>query len=280
MKNSSLSQRALLVNLNISQWVGRKSDRQATETVIKAHKTDESAGSYNKKLLPNAKELETVGTIASQIRKYFYEQTLPWMTDGSRIISAKNHLKFASEIRKMNAEFERAVSEFEAAYPRLQLEAQKKLGGLYKASEYPSHAEIKDRFKCEVSYLPLPDVKDFRIEISESEKKAFVKKLQETETNAMRDVWTRLHDVTRTAAERLAAPDAIFRDSLLENVRELCNLLPALNIADDAKLEAARRDIEKLLGGISADSLRADKSKRAESAKKLKEITDKMAAFK
>lgn len=278
-KASALSQRALLVHINISQWTGRRADKQATDTVIKAHKTDSTAGGYTKRLLPGAKELEAVATIASQIRTYFYEQTLPWMTDGSRIISAKNHLKFAAEIRKMIAGFDSAVLDFEAAYPRLQAQAQKTLGGLYKGDEYPTPSEIKQKFKCEVSYLPLPDVKDFRVEVSESEKRAFVEKMKETESNAMRSVWERLHTVTRAAAEKLGAPDAIFRDSLLDNVKELCEMLPALNVSDDAKLDAAKKDIEKLINGYSPDALRADKSKRKDAAKKLKDVTDKMGAF-
>lgn len=278
-KSSSLSQRALLVNVNISQWIGRKADKKATDTVMKAHKTDATAGSYNKRLLPGAKELEAVATISTQIRKYFYEQTLPWMTDGSRIISAKNHLPFASEIKKKMNEFESAVKDFEAAYPRLQAASQKTLGGLYNAGEYPSHSEIKGKFNCEVNYLPLPDVKDFRVEVSESEKRAFVEKMKQTESAAMRSVWERLHGVVKAAAEKLSSPDAIFRDSLLENVSELCDLLPALNVSDDSKLEDARKDLQKLVGGYSLDSLRADKSKRKEAAKKLKDVTDKMGAF-
>lgn len=276
---SSLSTRALLVHINISQWAGRRTDKQATETVIKEHKTNLSAGSYNKRLLPNATELEAIATIASSIRKYFYEQTLPWMTDGSRIISAKNQMKFATEIRKMISEFETAVIDFESAYPRLQAAAQKTLGGLYNNGEYPSHATIKNKFKIEVNYMPLPDVKDFRVEVSEAEKKAFVDKIKETESAAMHEVWNRLHTVVKAAAEKLAEPDAIFRESLLENVRSMCDMLPALNVSDDEKLNQAKKDIEKLISGYSSNSLREDKSKRADAAKKLKSVTDKMGAF-
>lgn len=276
---SSLSQRALLVHVNISQWTGRKTDKKATDTVIKAHKTDASAGSYTKRLLPGAKELEAVSTISTQIRKFFYENTLPWMSDGSRIISAKNHLKFSGEMRKLAAEFETAASDFEAAYPRLQNASQKILGNLYNAQEYPAHQEIRGKFKCETNYLPLPDVSDFRVEVSESEKRAFVEKIKETESAAMRSVWERLHEVVKAAAEKLASPDAIFRDSLLANVSEMCSLLPALNISEDSKLEDARKELEKLVGVYSADSLRADKKQRKDAAKKLQDVTDKMGAF-
>lgn len=277
---SALSQRALLVNVSLSQWTARKKDLEATETVNQAHKTTNEAGSYTKKLLPGASELQAVSVIGTQIRKYFYDQTLPWMTDGSRIISAKNHMKFATEFRKMKNDFDNAVRDFEAAYPALQAKAKIALGDLYNANEYPAACEIAEKFKCEANYLPLPDVKDFRVEVSEAEKRAFVEKMKQTEAAATRDVWERLHTVVKNAAEKLAKPDAIFRDSLLENVREMTELLPALNVSEDAKLEAARRDVEKLLSGMgSADSIRNDKAKRQNAAKALKDVTDKMGAF-
>ncbi len=277
--NSSLAKRALLVSVKISQWTGRKTDDKATDTVTRTHKTDSEAGSYTKRLLPNAEELQEVRAHATKIRKYFYDQTLPWMTDGSRIISAKNHLKFTSEIRKMTGDFQRAAKDFESAYPRLQAKAQAQLGSLYSAAEYPTHAEIKNKFKCEINVLPMPDVKDFRVEVSEGEKKAFVEKMKEVEAEAMRSVWERLHGVLKTAAEKLNDPGAIFRDSLVENVSELCDLLPALNVSDDPKLDAAREDIKKLISGNSLETLRTDKKARKDVAKKLKDVTDKMGAF-
>lgn len=277
--SSSLSSRALLVNVNIKQWIGRRTDKKATDTVIKAHKTSEEAGKYTKKLLPGAAELQEVSAQAMCIRKYFYEQTLPWVADGSRIISAKNHLKFAAEIRKMVGEFERCTKAFESAYPKLQSKAQAQLGSLYSAADYPTHAEIKGKFKCDVRYFPVPDVDDFRVKLSEGEKKEFVEKMKETEAEAMRSVWERLHNVVQAAAKKLGSSDAIFRDSLLENITDLCDMLPALNVSEDPKLDQAREDLKKILSGYSADGLRADKKQRSMASKKLKEMTDKMDSF-
>ncbi len=280
VSQSALSQRALLVSVSLSQWTARRLSQEATETVSSAYNTDSSAGGYTKKLLPGATELQSVNVVGTQIRKYFYEQTLPWMSDGSRIISAKNHLKFATEFRKMKNEFETAVASFVSAYPSLQAKAQVTLGKLYNSAEYPDASEIGDKFKCEVNYLPLPDVKDFRVEVSEAEKRAFVEKMKQVETAASRDAWDRLHSVVKNAAEKLMKPDAIFRDSLLENVQDICNLLPSLNISEDPKLETARRDVEKLLNGIgSADTIRNDTTKRKDAAKALKNITDSMGAY-
>lgn len=276
-QSSGLSQRALLVAVNISQWAGRRLDKKATETVNLTHKTDATAGAYHKRLLPGAKELGEVQLVASQVRKYYYEQTLPWMSDGTRIISAKNYLKFVSDMRQMTTTFNNAVKDFEAAYPRLKTEAQKRLGDLYDASEYPD--DIKEKFSLEVSYIPLPDVKDFRVEISEAEKREFQRKMKQVESDAMRECWARLHGVVKTAAEKLARPDAIFRDSLIENITEVANLLPMLNISEDAKLESATKEVLDIVSKMSSETLRANVSERDKASKALSDIESRMGAF-
>jgi hypothetical protein len=275
--NSGLSQRALLVAVNISQWAGRKLDRKATETVNSTYKTSNIAGQYTKKLLPGANELEAVNQVAGQARKYFYEQTLPWMSDGTRIISAKNYLKFVSEMRKLKSDFEAKVKDFESAYPRLKANAAQSLGDLYNATEYPD--TISDRFHLEVSYLPMPDAKDFRVEISEAEKREFQRKMRQVESEAMRDVWTRLHTVVKAAALKLSTKDAIFRDSLIENITEMTALLPMLNIANDSKLDAAAKEIDDLVSKLSPDTLRVNQDERDKASKALSDIESRMGAF-
>jgi hypothetical protein len=276
-KNSGLSTRALLVSVNISAWAGRKLDQRATDSANAAHNADASAGRYTKKLLPGAVELQRVGVIAGQARKYYYEQTLPWMSDGTRIVSSKNYLKFQEGMRKIRADFETAVKEFEEAYPRLRLEAQSKLGNLFDASEYP--ATISERFGIEVNFYPMPDSKDFRVDISDAEKREFERKLKQTESRAIQDAAKRLLDVVKLASERLKDPKAIFRDSLLENIGEIAALIPMLNISDDPQLDAISDSAKTLIDSVSADTVRKDGREREHVRSKLAEIESKMGAF-
>jgi len=273
----SLSEKALLVVVSISQWSGRKIDKKATETANVAHKASQQAGRYHKALLPGAEELSNISALASQARTYFYEQTLPWMNDGSRIISGKNYLRFAGEMQKIKAEFESSVKAFVAAYPKLKAEAVQKLGELYDAEEYPE--DISSKFSLEVSFLPLPDVKDFRTEISDAEKKAFIAKMKETELKATQECFNRLHTVVKNAAEKLKKPDAIFRDNLIENIKEMVSLLPMLNVSDSSQLEKIRKEVSELVGEIDVKEIRQDSKKRDVASKALSDIEAKMGAF-
>jgi hypothetical protein len=125
----------------------------------------------------------------------------------------------------------------------------------------------------------MPSVEDFRTEILDSEKDQFLGKMRDVEAEAVKECWNRLHSVVSKAAARLADPNANFRESLLENITEVCALLPKLNITEDAALESSRMAVEALVASVSADQLKASATDREATAAALKAIESKMGAF-
>jgi hypothetical protein len=280
----SLHNKALIVSLNISQWTGRKFDKTATDTVANEHGNDRESGNYTKKLLPGAKELAEVSRLANSIRTFFYENTLPWASDGARIIKSTAWLDFMKNFNVKKGQFDHAVAEFIREYPALREQARAKLGDLFRETEYPTVARLQNSFSCNVAIMPVPAVEDFRVSISDSEKDTFIKSIQDVQQNAMREVWTRLHDVVSRAAGTLAqsrdgGKPAIFRDTLIGNISELCTLLPNLNVMDDPNLEKMRVEIEKLVAGISLEDCRKNSDTRVQASHALDDIASKMSAY-
>ena len=273
---SNLSEKALLVNLSISAWAGRKKDKKATESVAVQYSAQSGAGNYTKKLLPGAKELDKINSIASAFREYFRGQSLPWLSDGTRILSGANYLQFTAEYRTRKNEFDNAVNDFLAIYPSLQANAQSILGNLYNANDYPDVNQLRGSFNCDVAFMPLPSASDFRLEISESDKIDFANKMQSVEKKALSEVWGRLFDVVNNAARRLNDPQAKFRDSLLTNVTELCELLPRLNITNDPSLEKSRQDVLNTISSLDPQDLRDNANDRNDAAKKLADLMKNM----
>jgi hypothetical protein len=76
----------------------------------------------------------------------------------------------------------------------------------------------------------------------------------------------------------LADPKAIFRDSLVDNIKEQCALLSRLNFMDDPNLEAMRQHVEGSLIK-HPDALRNDPDLRRDTAAEAKAIMDKMSVF-
>tara|TARA_R110000822_G_scaffold6164_4_gene25853 strand:- start:1122 stop:1973 length:852 start_codon:yes stop_codon:yes gene_type:complete len=278
----NLSDRALLVQLSISQWTARKHDKRASKEVTEANAASTSAGRFNKSLLPMNDYLDNVHKKSGLIRNMYYDNTLPWGVEGTQMLPSANYLAFMTEFRKQKAEWEQLVSEFIDHYDYLKANAQRFLGTLYNDADYPVATEIISKFKMDMAVFPVPS-NDFRVSIGSDElnriQQDVERRVQEAQTTATRDVWQRLFDKVEKIAERLSDPTSKFRDSLIENAREMCELLPRLNFTDDPQLEAMRQEVESKLVSMSVEVLRSDPLVRRNTAADAKAIMDKMSVF-
>lgn len=278
----SLSNRAILVDLDISQWSARKLDRRETDEVITRTGASKRAARVNKSLLPGAQSLEAVTKKATEIRTWFYERTLPW-SGSARILRADAYWSFVQELNTHKSAYERRVDDFVADYPQLVAHAQAELCGLYNPDDYPDAQTIRDKFCVNTRFMPVPDSDDWRVSLSEEALKdlreSVERDVREAAGVAMQEAWKRLSDCVAHAVERLGNPEAIFRDSLVENAEELCRILPTLNITGDPNLEARRQELEQALVGVDPKDLRRFPDYRQQVADKLADITNKMAGL-
>jgi hypothetical protein len=277
----NLSDRALLVQLSVSQWTARKYDKKATQDVATSYGTTTSAGRFNKALLPMNDLLDRVHKKTTHIRTKFYANTLPWGMEGTMMLPTSNYLNFVTEFRKEKAEWQHLVDDFVNNYDNLKLDAQRLLNGLYNEADYPSSRDIVDKFKMDMAVFPVPNT-DFRVAIGSDEltriQQDVERRVAEAQTVAMREVWDRLYERVKHMAEKLADPKAIFRDTLVDNLREQCDMLTRLNFTDDPNLEALRGEVEANLLK-HPDALRNDPDLRRDKAAEAKAIMDKMSVF-
>lgn len=157
----NLTDRALLVHLNVSQWTARKYDKRASKEVTTAHGAASAAGRFNKSLLPMNDKLENIHRKTTLIRTKYYESTLPWGIDGTRMLPTANYLSFMSDFRKEKGEWEQLVQEFLDEYDQMKLDAQRtpwlpvRPGGLSKRTR--TTAQVQDghgRVPCAQCGLP------------------------------------------------------------------------------------------------------------------------------
>jgi len=277
----NLSDRALLVQLSVSQWTARKYDKKVSKEVAVSHGTTTDAGRYNKSLLPMNDLLDRVHKKTTHIREKFYKNTLPWGIEGTMMLPTSNYLEFVTEFRKEKGEWEYIVRDFVDNYDRLKADAQRILGGLYVEADYPSARDIEQKFSIDMAIFPVP-ASDFRVTIASDEltriQQDVERRVAQAQQTAVRDVWNRLFEKVKHMAEKLADPKAIFRDSMVENARETCALLTRLNFTDDPNLEAMRQEVEATLLK-HPEALRNDPDLRSDTASKAKEIMDKMSVF-
>lgn len=280
----TLSSKALLGTLHIHMWTARKYDRKISSGVATAHNTKEEAGRYNKRLLPfEAPSYEAVKLVAGQARSYHYEQTLPWGEDGLRILPSLNYFEYTQAMANFRDRFETAAKAFCAQYPTMRTAAKQALNGMYREEDYPDDRAISNKFGFELAFLPFPEAGDFRVNLGEEQIKVVRDQIERQVLSAtqvaMQDLWQRLYTAVASLSDKLHDPDAIFRDSLVGNLRDLCQLLPRLNFTHDTDLEAMRLKVEGDLAKYGADALRTDKVLRASVAQQAADIRQKMAAY-
>ena len=78
--------------------------------------------------------------------------------------------------------------------------------------------------------------------------------------DAQRDLYRRLGEAVERVGERLREDEngkpLVFRDSLIENIRELVDVVPRLNIFADDDLAMLCREVKDKFAGIEPDALR------------------------
>lgn len=279
---------AMLVDLNIGVWTGRKMDKKVSDEIDAAKNTKAKGGNYHKKLLAGTKKLDDLQKLVSTIRLWHYAQTLPWSDGGSRLLPMKNFFDYKATLAAYETQFNDVVNEFLREYPTLVSAAAFQLGDLFDAEEYPDVGKLQGKFKFKYVFLPVPEVGDFRIDVNEAGKTELQEQYQkfydDRLNDAMQDIWDRLHECVTHMSQKLADATTpreskegpnytqIFRDSLVTNANELCDLLSRLNVTNDPKLEQARRKLEEAVNGKSADDLRKSDELRLQTKAKVDEI--------
>ena len=284
---SKLSSSALIVNLSLSVWTGRKLDKRVSEEVDQQNSTRTRAGNYHKNLLAGSGKLEEITKIANAVRGWLYSVTQPWGDNGDRVLNMSYFMEFKDRLADYETQFKTSVNTFLNDYDTLVAAAAFQLGDLFNREDYPTRETIEAKFGFRYSMIPLPQSGDFRVDIGEEGLKElqaqYENVLQQRVEGAMREAWDRLHDCLTRMSERLTDDvDAkgdpkrkIFRDSLVDNAVEICGLLKSFNITNDMRMDEMRKQLEDAMRGVDADALRDSDMLREQTKRKVDSILSK-----
>jgi hypothetical protein len=275
----SLSTSAILVELTIRSWSGRKLDRKVTEEVTKGKSANKDAARVNKNLFAGSDKLEKINNFVSSARQEHYTMTMPW-SSGTRLLPFKQYFDFTSWANKSKVEFDDMVEAFLSEYSTLISAQAFRLGAMFNAKDYPTRDELAAKFSFSYTLIPMPEAGDFRIDAEADLKKEleehYANAYEERTKAAMDDLWGRLYETITHLRDKCALDKTVFRESTLENALELCTLLTKLNVTGDSKLEQRRKDLEKALVGVDTEGLRKDVGVRNDTKAKMDAILKKM----
>jgi len=275
----SIASSAMLVEFSVSTWTARKKDRKATSDVAERNNLASKELTNVTKKLIDCEELSAVVKFGANARNIHYSMTMPWSDMGQRIVTTQQYFKYHEVMTELQQEFDRLAQAFLEVYDYEVTEMQLKLGDMWNRDEYPTADTIRDRFRMRISYMPLPDAGDWRIDIQNEAQQQLTQQYEQYYNNqiqsAMNDLWHKLYENLTTLVRQLdydanGKRNRVY-DSVFDRAHELVEMLSTCNVTGDSQMEAMRQRLDTALYGLTADAVKRDDTLRDNAREKVKD---------
>lgn len=286
---------ALLADLTVGIWAGEATDRGLMEKIKVDAGAVGNTGRVIKNLMAGCENhLKEVRAAYQCARQVHYDLTLPWVSNptasriqGPRLLPNLLFTKYLTDMSELKREAIRALRKFLDVYPDLIVRAQANLGGMAKPEDYPTVDQVEARFKLSFDFAPIPAATAFQ-GLPEGMLERLGNQLHKRQEAAVglaqAAMWERVKETVGHLIERLEGVNEdgtpkVFKVNSIDNVRELIVLLPGFNCAGDPRVTTVVEDIEHMLEGVNAKSLRNNQGVRSDVVNKAQAINDKLAKW-
>lgn len=290
---------AVLADVSISTWGGTRTDAKLLNEMKTQHGATGDVGKVMLNVLAGADDLlKKARSACAAVRLRHYELTLPWVSDphatrqeGPRLLPNMLAERYLSEMSALKRAAMQAVEEFLAEYPNLIKSAQSNLNTMAGHIHYPSVDDLRASFRIHFDIEPLPQFNNASNgqgipldgSILDKLSKALHRKQERQMLDAQRHVWERAVTPIKRLIERLTdAGDKedgkkFFKESTINAVKELVELLPGWNVTDDPNITEITDEIRDLVDGLDSKTLRSNDVVRTQTVSAAQRVADKMS---
>lgn len=286
-----LKSKALMVRLTRKKMNRNKMDKDMGSMIRDMKNvTDDGAVRVNKSLFTKT-STEGYQKIFSDGSKYFYRTTLPWDEKGWRLLSIDLYKDFTKTMKSYTKQYREAVLAFIDGMESHVEEARTMLGDAFRQEDYKfisSNGSINremllDQFSMEVEFNTVTSGDDLRCSLTDTDREIIAEQINEQAQakfqKANEHIVTTLHEAIFSIHDRLCKGKQIFRDTLIGNLEELCDLIPKLNIAGDPAINLLASEAKLKLAKWTPQTLREDDTKRKEVSDEAKKLLDNMGGI-
>ena len=168
---------------------------------------------------------------------------------------------FATTMQTYRERLQEATGELASRYDSMKSEAERRLGKLFNASDYPS--TLDGLFDLEISY-PTIEPPNYLMalhpDVYQAEQARVRERFESAVELAEQAFATELQRLTAHLAERLTGlhdgQPKVFRDSAVENLREFFERFRRLNIRSSPELDMLVEEAQQVITGIEPQQLR------------------------
>ena len=288
-----IQDRAMLVAITIRKWQTSVAEKGIEDLLTIKNEAEAGVLSLRKQIV-RKEALKALQSIESELRQTHHLYTLPWQDDGYRILSSAAYFTYTAKMNDLIEKYHAAADTLVSGYDEMIADAKISLGKLFRANDYPSKDSLRRRYRASISVRPLPSAQDLRIELGSTEltvlRKNIQTELDEQVKAANRSIWERLKGALEHAVERLKAVDADYpsagarraaglRESMMNGIRELLDIIPVLNVTGDKSLGEFVARVREQIAIHSTEELKDSEPVRAAVISTADDILKKMSAF-
>ena len=287
---TTLADKAMLIRVKIGTYSPYAFDAEATERAYGTSKV----GRANKHLLKDSRRLKETNEAFTAIRTAVNKRTTPWLDEGTRLFKNEDYIDMARDLGMLQAQAERLADDlmhnwdFEVQQDKLRFDQIGALNGtpsVFDAGDYPNEAQLRDRFYCEIRYMPVPDTGDFRVELGAEQTAVFERTIREAEEAAQKYALTQMVEPTAALIRKLAEfkgdKGQRWHESLISNVLDVTKRIRFMNISDDPAIYAVSKELEQFIlpYSFAPTELKENPDARATAKAKLEEIMGRMGGY-
>ena len=259
----NLASSCIQIDFSAGTWTGRKLDRKASDEVEIQNRAHPRMANVHKKLLGDCQELIAIRKFVGNVRNSHYRMTLPWSDMGLRIIPTTKYFDYHKQMTEYQNEFYTMLDKFLGVYDWAVIQAETTLGDMFNKNDYPSVDTLRGKFNWRLSYIPMPDAGDFRVDIGNEQADAIREQCAEYYSTMFHQAIQEIAEPLKNMSERLDYSNGedkkVFRDTLVSNVITAIDLL---GVTTDPKFVKIKQELDHAFTGITPDALREDPTLR------------------
>lgn len=290
MHLTTLADRAMLVRVKIGTYSPYAYDAEATERAYGHSKV----GRANKHLLKESTRLKQTNDAYNATRAMVNKRTSPWMDEGVRLFKNEEYMDLVRDLgaarqqadslaNDLTAHWDWEVNQDFLRFNRVALN--NGTPNVFDPSDYPTAQQIKDKFYCQIRYMPVPDTGDFRVELGAEQVAAFEESMREAEQAATQHALVQMTEpvvaMLKKLTEYAGEKGQRWHDSLISNVVEVTKRIRHININNDPTIYAMAKELETFIlpYSFAPSMLKDNPDARAVAKQQLDAVANKMRAY-
>lgn len=253
---------AILVRLRIGQAGLSATSKTLTDEAAEKHEADrDSVRGTVQKLKPA--DRKGITRAINMAKSALYYNTLPY-EEPYRLCPAVRYDSLKRALEPIQESFKESVEDLLTRYDTLASDYKNRVKDLAEEVPFPSREELSENFTFKLIEMPITDPSKLRLNhLSEEEltdlRDRVGSDIHEKVAGGIREITFRLLDqVGKIKTQCAKGEDARFFQSLTKNLEKELDVLPSLNVTNDAEIDRLIGRVRKELAQIDVKDLKVN----------------------